>query len=95
MNDKVQIHKSICANLNRLYAEKNHDYGDSFAKIRQEFGDKVILIRLSDKLERLKTLLGKEDAGETPESVDDTLMDMANYCILELIERYCGTKKYH
>lgn len=41
-----------------------------------------------DKLERLKTLLGKgEQAQVTDESIDDTLMDMANYCIMELVER--------
>ena len=41
-----------------------------------------------DKLERLKTLLGKgEQAQVIDEVVDDTLMDMANYCIMELIER--------
>jgi hypothetical protein len=85
--DKVSMHREICEKLNEIYAAKNADYGDSFAKLRNELGDWVILVRLSDKLERLKTLLGKREEARVNESIDDTLMDLANYCIMELIER--------
>lgn len=27
---KVEMHKALCEELNRIYAKKNHDYGDSF-----------------------------------------------------------------
>ena len=41
-----------------------------------------------DKLERLKTLLGKgEQAQVVDESIYDTLIGMANYCIMEVVER--------
>lgn len=85
--NKVEIHKRICAELSDIYERKNADYGDSFAKLRNEIGDWVILVRLADKLERLKTLLGKREEARVNESIDDTLMDLANYCIMELIER--------
>lgn len=84
---KVTQHKLICDTLTATYKQKNHDYGDSFAKVR-EIVHNSVLVRLMDKLERLKTLLGKgEQAQVIDEGVDDTLMDMANYCIMELIER--------
>lgn len=84
---KVTQHKLICDTLTSIYRQKNHDYGDSFAKVR-EIVHNSVLVRLMDKLERLKTLLGKgEQAQVIDEGVDDTLMDMANYCIMELIER--------
>lgn len=55
--NKVEIHKKICNQLNSLYAKKNQDYGDSFAKLRKEYGNPAILIRLEDKLGRLKRLM--------------------------------------
>lgn len=84
---KVTQHKLICDTLTSIYKQKNHDYGDSFAKVREVVHNSV-LVRLMDKLERLKTLMSKgEQAQVIDESVDDTLIDMANYCIMELIER--------
>ena len=86
-NVKFCLHKDFCDTLNIIYRQKNHDYGDSFAKVRSVVPNSI-LVRLMDKLERLKTLLGKgEQAQVTDESIDDTLMDMANYCIMELVER--------
>ena len=86
-NVKLCLHKDFCDTLNIIYRQKNHDYGDSFAKVRLVVPN-AILVRLMDKLERLKTLLGKgEQAQVVDESIYDTLIDMANYCIMELIER--------
>ena len=85
--NKIEIHKEICDNLNKTYIAKNADYGDSFARVRREEGEAVILVRLKDKLYRLETLLHGEKAKVTDESIDDTLLDLANYCIMELVER--------
>lgn len=84
--NKVDIHKNICITLNNTYKAKNADYGDSFASLREEFPD-AILIRLTDKLNRLKTLVRGADQKVKDESIDDTLLDLANYCIMELVER--------
>lgn len=84
MRDKLKIHEDICKQLNLLYENKNSDYGDSFEKVRQEYPE-AIIIRLMDKLERLKTLY-KVKQSKVDESIEDTLMDMANYCIMELVE---------
>ena len=85
--DKVAIHKSKCDNMNNTYRDKNGDYGDSFARVRREDGPASILVRLKDKLYRLETILHGAEIKVTDEKVEDTLLDMANYCIMELVER--------
>ena len=82
---KVEIHAKICQSMTDLYERKNHDYGDSFAKIRKEF-DNAILIRIYDKFSRLKTLKSGTTQKVSDESIKDTLFDLANYCIMELVE---------
>ena len=90
MNNEIKpkevIHQEVCQELHNTYRRKNHDYGDSFATLRQEYPN-AILIRLGDKYNRLKTLIFGEAAHVKDESIDDTLLDLANYCILELVER--------
>lgn len=83
----VTEHEKICKELNALYSAKNHDYGDSFRKTRS-IVPSAILVRLHDKLGRLDSLLmTPEYATVKDESIDDTLMDLANYAIMELVER--------
>lgn len=84
--EKVEIHGDICRELTEMYGRKNSDYGDSFANLRKELPD-AILVRVYDKYSRLKTLLKGQEQKVKDESIDDTLTDLANYCILELIER--------
>ena len=86
--NKVDVHAAVCKNLTDLYARKNEDYGDSFGKSYAEYGMTMACIRLEDKLNRLKTL-SKPSAEHhvNDESLDDTLMDLANYAIMTLIER--------
>lgn len=98
MFDNVKMHKTICEELNKLYEDKNHDYGDSFHKSFEEWGMVMPCIRLDDKLNRLKTFAKAEASIPSEidkeaqmkvldESIDDTLMDLANYAIMTLISR--------
>ena len=84
--DKAELHKELVLELNKLYTDKNADYGDSFAILRHRF-PQAILIRLFDKLLRLETLLQGNNARVLDESIDDTLKDLANYCLMEIVER--------
>ena len=59
---------------------KNKRYGNSFHQTIEEYGIVALLIRLTDKLNRLKT------AYKYHESMEDTLLDIARYAILGLIE---------
>ena len=49
-------------------------------------------MRLEDKLNRLKTLR-KREAQVSNESIEDTLMDLANYAIMTLVEMAQGTSE--
>ena len=86
MIDKPTKHANICLSLNDTYKRKNHDYGDSFSQLRNRLPN-AILTRLFDKYLRLETLLNGATQEVKDESINDTLMDMANYCIMELVER--------
>ena len=83
---KVEKHLSICNQLNAIYERKNHDYGDSFSKSYREYGMTMPCIRLEDKLNRLKALAKSGDARVDDESVRDTLLDLANYAIMTVLE---------
>ena len=85
-SNKVRHHASICEELNEIYARKNHDYGDSFGKGYAEYGMVMAVIRLEDKLNRLKSLI-KAESLVKDESINDTLIDLANYAIMTVIER--------
>ena len=84
-DSKIEKHKLICEKLNKLYEAKNADYGDSFGKSYMEYGLTMPCIRLEDKLNRLKSLNFSKSA-KVNESIEDTLMDLANYAIMTLIE---------
>lgn len=86
MNTKVKAHKEICEYLNNLYERKNHDYGDSFHQTFVEEGMAMARIRLGDKFSRFKTLTLKGSQQVQDESVRDTLLDLANYAIMTVME---------
>lgn len=83
---KVQMHREICEEINDLYARKNHDYGDSFHQTFVEEGMAMARIRLGDKFNRFKTLSRNEEQKVNDESIRDTLIDLANYAIMTVLE---------
>jgi hypothetical protein len=85
--EKTKIHQTICEELNKLYERKNHDYGDSFGKSYDEYGMAMPCIRLEDKLNRLKALTRNSGQQVLDESIEDTLLDLANYAIMTVVER--------
>lgn len=84
--DNVARHRKIVMGLNELYAKKNADYGDSFHETFKEEGMAMARIRLSDKLNRFKSLTRSKSQQVADESVRDTLLDLANYAIMTVIE---------
>lgn len=83
---KNDRHKALCMELNALYEKKNHDYGDSFHQTYLEEGLAMSRIRLSDKLSRFKALSKKQNAQVKDESIRDTLIDLANYALMTILE---------
>lgn len=85
LSEDEERFKKITEDMFELYKAKNTDYGSSVHKTYQEFGLTSFLVRLSDKLNRAITL-NRQDAMVKSEKIEDTLLDLANYSILALIE---------
>lgn len=83
---KTERHSDICKEINALYARKNHDYGDSFHQTFTEEGMAMPRIRLGDKLARFKSLTKSKVQEVKDESIRDTLIDLANYAIMTVLE---------
>lgn len=86
--NRVQKHQEICQELNKVYEQKNHDYGNSFGDTFDKLGIISAVTRITDKYNRLVSLCTKseEERKVKDESITDTLLDMANYCIMTVIE---------
>lgn len=79
-------HWELCRELQELYHRKNLDYGDSFHLSFLEEGLAMPRIRLGDKYLRFKTLTSGEKQRVSDESIRDTLIDLANYSIMTIME---------
>lgn len=71
----------ITKGMFEIYKKKNHDYGNSFDQSLDKFGLIASVVRLGDKMNRIESLVNKE-AQVKDESIRDTILDMANYCIM-------------
>lgn len=86
--DRLDIYKYIINNLEETYKAKNNDYGNSVADTYKKFGDISFLVRITDKYNRLLTLCNPNNEQKVKdEKIDDTILDLANYCLLWLVER--------
>lgn len=78
--DKIMVE---CKELGML---KNSNYGDDSLKL---FDGLSVIVRMYDKMERLKNLYTKQLQGEAPnvlnENIEDTLKDMINYANYAII----------
>ena len=83
--DKQQEFNNITTEMSELYSKKNHDYGDAFGQTFAELGIISAITRISDKTNRLKSLATKDQRVDD-ERIEDTLMDLANYAVMTLIE---------
>ncbi len=91
LNDMRHIFRSesgefrdITNSMIQTYQAKNQDYGNSFEKTLDRFGLVASIIRLSDKMNRIESLSQKKAKVES-ESIEDTLLDLANYAIMTVI----------
>lgn len=84
IDDGVGPFIDITDSLTEIYQAKNQDYGNSFEKTLDRFGLVASIIRLSDKMNRIESL-SQTKAKVESESIEDTLLDLANYAIMTVI----------
>ncbi len=90
----LEYHRRACDQMINITRKKNADYAgagdDPFANFRQ-IGSLIqakgvievgFLTRMSDKFSRIGSFVSKGKLEVEDESVSDTLLDLANYCIL-------------
>lgn len=85
IEEKIEAHKELLDGLHNLYITKNRDYGDSVHDTYEKYGLVSFLVRIEDKLNRARTL-SKQAAVVQDEKIEDTLLDMANYAVLAVLE---------
>ena len=78
-------HRKVIEEIHKTFNIKNADYGNSFGEQFDEYGILSAVIRLDDKMRRLKQLMN-QPAQVKDESIRDTVLDMANYAIMTVME---------
>lgn len=76
--------EDIQKELTELYKNKNKDYGNSFEQSLNEYGLLPTIIRLKEKIIRADNIYANNKSAVAEESIEDTLKDIANYCIITL-----------
>lgn len=84
--NKANRLEELMDELLETFVAKNEDYGDSFADSFKEFGITSAVVRMNDKMNRIKSLSKKGDRQVKDESLRDSLMDLANYALMTVIE---------
>ena len=83
--NKVSRFKQITNEMVNLYERKNSDYGNSIHDTYMKYGAVSYLVRMEDKINRVRSLT-QNNNQKVDEKIKDTLVDLANYSILMLLE---------
>lgn len=84
--NQIEEHKKLVDFVHDVYVRKNHDYGDSFGRSFKKYGIVAALVRMEDKWNRLENLAGGAKQKVMDESIRDTCLDLANYCLMTVME---------
>lgn len=82
-------YSNILKRMDDTHTRKNNDYGDAAYQGYKKFGDYYFMVQLHNKYQRLESLtIGNKTQQVKEESIDDTLLDMANYAVMYLESRH-------
>ena len=84
--DNVKQHESLLRQIHDTYIKKNHDYGDSFSRSYKKYGLVAAMVRMEDKWNRLDNMASGAEQKVADETIRDTLLDLAGYCIMTIME---------
>ena len=82
---RVDQFRQIAEEITDLYEKKDRAYGSSFNQTYEKLGIISAVTRISDKYNRLCNLAVNKDIDNLGESLEDTLKDMAAYCIMTIM----------
>jgi DNA polymerase II small subunit/DNA polymerase delta subunit B len=73
--------------LSDILVSKQLDYGPGNINNAPGGAMNGILVRMNDKMERLKNLIYHSEGEPQNESIDDSLVDIANYAVIAMMVR--------
>lgn len=79
--------EGVVEKMIEMHKAKDHDYGNAYEESLDEEGMAAARVLIGNKYKRLKALTTGNVAQVKDESIDDTLLDMANYCIMTYVWR--------
>jgi hypothetical protein len=79
--NRVEQMKKVQTEALELFAKKNADYGDAFAK----YGVIGVLMRMEDKLHRAMSISKNGVNLVKDEGIRDTLIDLHNYSAMAIM----------
>ena len=84
-NQNVKRFNELAQRMCKLYENKNADYGNSFDISLDKYGLIAALTRMSDKFNRMESLILKDDQKVKDEKLEDTMIDLANYAMMTVL----------
>ena len=88
-NGDYYRYSNILKRMDDTHTRKNNDYGDAAYQGYKKYGDYYFMVQLHNKFSRLESLtIGNKTQQVKEESIDDTLLDMANYAVMYLESRH-------
>lgn len=82
----VERFKQITEEMQELCKRKNSDYGSSVNDTYKKYGMVSYLVRMEDKINRVRNLVLKGNQKIEDEKIQDSLLDLASYSILAIID---------
>jgi hypothetical protein len=87
ITQEYDMFKDLTNKMNDIFQAKRNDYGPSTEDTFKRYGAVSLLVRMRDKLNRLDNLLvTKISSSVNDERVEDTLLDLANYALITVLE---------
>lgn len=81
MSSRIKQLEAVQSEGRDLFAKKNADYGDAFAK----YGPIGVLVRIGDKIQRMQSITKSGITLVKDEKMRDSLIDLHNYAAMAIM----------